>query len=285
MPLKDLEELIDRTRRVDGRWRLSANQELEFRRSGRQEQLLLRARLIAAEPDALVVQVTERFTDGGFSSRLVRLSGRWEADDRNRLLFAAQREYGAADRITLEGGWELADDQQLIYRFSRGTRRGKPVDSTLLRFQGYWEIQPDLRLAYVLDRDSDSVFRFRSALQSPLVLPKQGALRFQIGVEGRRGPRTNTVTLFGKWRVSRDFGLEFEAERPGSSNRLIRFGASYRIGARGEIVADLVAPNGRPTGMEVVVTRLLLRSQAETFLALRRTAEEASVQAGVRLRW
>ena len=281
--LSRLDQLMQGKRPADGVWRISDRHELEYRRRGNREELLLKGELLAAEPAGLVARLTERFSDGGFESRVLTLQGRWQADSKNRLLFLVEREGGPADRLTLEGAWQVGENQEILIRLQR-LPAGSRSESRLLRFQGAWDFSQGRRLTYLLDRASGSAFRFRGTFQTPSILARTGRIRYQVGVELRGRKRLQTVTLFGKWKISRDLSLEFEMER-GRDRRTLTFGSSYAVGPDGTLTARLSARDGSPLGVELLFTRRFLKEQGEAFLRLRRSLEETAFEAGARFRW
>ena len=285
MRLTRLNQLIKSREIIDGTWRVGPHSRLQYRRRGKQEEVLFSGEWVSAEADALVFQAEERSEEGTAVNRLLSLKGRWQADDKNRLSFLVQRESGRADRLIFEGGWEVGPEHELLYRREEEKTGAKTSRANLLRFQGYWDLTEDKRLTYVLDRDSNSLFRFRSAFQTPSVLAKEGAIRYQVGVEVGGKNRFQTITFFGKWKLSRDLSLEFEIPYGNGKVRSMAFGAAYAVNAKMEIAAKLKTVGGKPLGLEVIFSREFLKGSGETFIRLRRSLEEAAVEAGARFRW
>lgn len=271
--------VVDGAGPLQGAWRLTRDHELEYRREGPAQEVILSGPILRAEAAGLTFRVSERTVDEDVRDRTFTLRGRWQADPRNRLEFVVDRREGPAERLTLQGAWQLGPLHEILYRTGPRER--------LLRFQGGWEIGEGRRLAYVLDRSADSVFRFRGAFQSPSLLPKTGQIRYQLGaeVEGRRRRSGPAITLFGKWKLSRDFGLTFELDRRDGRTRGIDFGADYSLGNSGDVQVELKSRQGEPLGMELTLNRRLLRGQGEAFLRLRRSIEESAVEGGLRFRW
>jgi len=224
-----------------------------------------------------VAQFHEVSDDGDVTSRLLSLRGRWQADSRNRLNFLVERSKGQEDRLVFQGGWELDEADEISYRYQPNLQT--------LRFQGQWDLSDSTRLTYVLDESSDSTFRFRGAFQTPSVLAKEGELRYQIGLEVEGKKRFNVVTLFGKWKLSRDLALDFELATGGASSRTIHFGATYQVDSDDALSAQLTTREGKPLGVEVILTRDFLKGQGQAFMRLVKSLEETAVEGGVRFRW
>ena len=275
----------DDGRVIEGRWKLTPRHELQYRRDGAGEQLVAAGELVSAEPLGLTFRLEKESRDEDTQRRELQLRGRWQADGRNRLTFLIEREQGTADTLTLEGGWEIGPGNEIQYRFERTQLKRGPRSLHRIRFEGYWEVGEDRRLAYVLDAGSNSAFRFRGAFQTDSIRRKEGSLRYQIGVEAEGRERLQTVTLFGKWKLSRDLSLEFEVPYAGGFRRSISFGAAYAWNSRTSVSARLSAPGGSPLGVELSLHRDFLQGRGEAFVRLRRSLEETAAEAGARVRW
>ena len=284
---------IDRLNRLirdgethEGFWELSRGHQVRYRRRGPEEEVLLSGDLVSAEARSLTFRLRQAARDGDTQRRELSLRGRWLADGDRRLGFLVEREQGPQEKLTLQGEWELSPQNEVLYRFERARpgKKGKSVH--LLRFEGYWEVGEDRKLAYVLDADSDSAFRFRGSFQTFSILEKRGALRYQLGAaaDGRRG-RLKTVTLFGKWKLSRDLSLEFEVPYSDGFSRSMTFGASYSLDRKTQISARLTTSGGGPLGLEVGLHREFLAGNGQAFLRLRRSLEETAAEAGVKVLW
>ena len=128
-------------------------------------------------------------------------------------------------------------------------------------------------------------FRFRGAFQTKSILAKTGEIRYQIGVEAAGRRQLRTVTLFGRWLVSRDLGLSFETESADGIRRSILFGGDFRLNGRDQISVNLKHRGGTPLGVELVLTRELFDGDGNVFLRLKKSLEEARLEAGAAVRW
>lgn len=286
MRLDRLNQLVlDGRKPVEGAWRLTRDHELQYRRRGGREEVVLSGPLAGAEPRGLSFRVEADSLDGDLVGKTLQLRGRWQADAENRLTFLAQRRAGKPDSLRLEGGWQLGPSHEILYRFEREELSRKGRAARLLRFSGYWDLGEEKQLTYVLDRASGSAFRFRGAFQTRSLLAKEGAIRYQLGAEvnGRRGARA--VTLFGKWKFSRRLELSFEVPYAGGRARGIDFGTELNLDPKGNIACRLRTRAGEPLGVEVLFTRKFFRGDGELFARLRRAGGETAVEGGVRVRW
>ncbi len=283
--LTRLNQLVKGREIIDGEWQLTKRHQLQYRRRGMEEEIAFTGELVAAKPTALVFRAVERSSDGDLVSRHISLRGRWEADAQNRLTFLVQREQSQEDRLVFEGGWEVAGGQEILYRYAATELKTKRRRIQTIRFQGYWDIDGQNRLVYLLDRSSDSEFRFRGAFQTASILAKEGAVRYQVGVEVDGKKRLQTITLFGKCKLSRDLSLEFQVPYRDGTVRALSFGAAYAVNSQTEISAQLTTQRGEPLGVEVILSRKFLKGSGEAFVRLRKSLEETALEGGFRFRW
>ena len=273
---------------VEGVWKLTGRRELAFvfheGQTNRPKTLYLKSTLAQAEAHTLVFAL-RRGEDGASVAQRLSLSGRWQADRVNRLTFLVEKADGSADRLTLQGGWEVGAHHELVYRYTRpsdGLGRG---ETSTLVFDGAWDITRADRLTYRLLGFSDSAFEFRASLQSPSLLAREGRIVYQAGIGlARNRTQRRRITLFGTWKFHRDLSVSFDIPYAGGRVEAIRFEAAYALGARNQLSVQLRNSRRRPLGLTVTFTRQLTRD-ANLFLRLRKEAEDRSVIGGVQVRF
>ena len=285
MRLNSLNQLVQGREVIDGEWRLTKRHRVEYRRRGKEQEIVLTGDLVAAEGNGLVIRVREDHSEGDLVSRTVTLRGRWEADPGNRLTFLVERRSQQRDRLTFSGGWEVGESNEILYRYERLQLKTKQRGTHTLTFRGYWDLDAAHRLTYVLNRDSNSVFRFRGAFQTPTVLAKEGVIRYQVGVEAEGRKRFQTVTLFGRWKLSKKLSLDFEIPYGNGFSRTMTFGATYSVTLQNSIQAQLTTQERKPLGLQVIFTREFLKNSGGVFVRLRKSLEETEVEGGLRFRW
>lgn len=272
---------------MDERWRLTPEHELHLgvREAGsRWRWRHLNATLTSTSAHALTVTLQQRGHDGRLTSQRVALSGRWQADRRNRLTFLAARADGAVDRLTLAGAWEV-DGQELRYQYARQDRAGRIVGRHALTFAGSWELVHATRLAYRLEGATDSAFVFRAAVRTPSLRARDGRIVYGVGVElSQRRQVHRRVTLFGIWKLHRDLSVSFEASRPRGRRLSLRFQGTVALTTRDAVTLALWDLDRRALGLSVAFERRWFKD-AEWFLRLQRAGDEAEVMAGVRVRF
>lgn len=286
MRLDRLNRLVRDGETLEGEWELTPSHQLRYRRRAGEEEVALAGDLVSAGPNELTFRFQKEARGSDTRRRELSLKGRWQADAKNRLRFLLEGERGPQKVLTFEGAWELGPGNEILYRFNRAHSRSRTRSLHQIRFDGYWEVGSDRRLAYVLDGDTDSAFRFRGSFQTASIQQKKGALRYQIGVEGKgRSRRLQTITLFGKWKISRDLSLEFEVPYSGGFKKTITFGAAYSWDDETTVSVRLTAPGGGSLGIELALHREFLKGNGEAFVRLRRSLDETAAEAGARVRW
>lgn len=321
MRYKKLSDLQKDVETLEGKWELSPTHELTYKERGtgngkREKEAGFKASLVAAEPDALVISMTVQEDEKRTVTGLVKLSGKWELDEKNRITFSIKRGLSKFDTLTFQGAWEINDNFQVTYKFETrqvmegaGKRRRRVTKvSQELVFEGHWDISEKNRLTYLIGVDSESAFRFRGTFETSSILAKEGEIRYQVGIEyktsrGTKKRLTQTITLFGKWKLSDDLALSFEIECADGKRSEIKVGADInlkklqdRLPAKGvwrgarrllpdEISVDLTSSEGDPLGVELVLTKDLFDGNAQTFVRFRESLRETAIEAGITIPW
>jgi len=273
---------------LDGNWKLAPNHDLalSLHESDRHtpQTLYLKGALIDAKANGLVFAL-RRSEDGDLdTAERLTLSGRWEADAKNRLTFLVEKSDAAENRLTLQGGWEIGEHHELLYRYRQrmGARLGE--ERTVI-FDGAWDITRADRLVYRMSGSSDSVFEFKASLQSPSLQARDGKLVYQMGM-GLSGGRaaTKRLVLFGAWKLNKDRSVSFEVPYAHGRREAIRFNAAFTVAERNEIAVELLDRQKQPLGIAVTFSRRFLED-ASWFVRLRKEGREAEVFAGVNVRF
>ncbi|OGX11842.1 MAG: hypothetical protein A2351_01300 [Omnitrophica bacterium RIFOXYB12_FULL_50_7] len=326
MKYKKLSDLQKDIETLDGKWELSPEHEVSCRERGLDKEATIKGSLVAAEPDALVVSVTvqEELDSnpqwiGTASARagrsrpirrtvtgLVKLSGRWELDEKNRIAFSVKRGLGKYDTLTFQGAWEVNDNHEVVYSFEskqvlegRGKKRRRVTRvSQELVFKGEWDISEKNCLTYLIGVDNDSAFRFRGTFETQSILAKEGEIRYQAGIEyktsrGAKRRLKQTIVLFGKWKLSDDLALSLELECANGKRSEIRVGTEFNLKKLqerlpllpDEVTVNLTSTEGDPLGVELVLTKDLFDGNAQTFVRFRESLKETAVEAGVKIPW
>lgn len=265
-----------------GVWRSKPGGRIEVRSGGRDGALAMSGVLIDGDQTSVRIALAEQ----AGVSRTIGVSGDWSLDARHRLKFAVEgARRDRRDRtLTLDGVWEIGKDNELSYRLRRAAGSGRP--ERRIRLAGYWELWEGKGLRYVLARTQGktTALEFAGSFRTRSLYPSKGKLLFQIGARGRSGVRSDSLALFGEWKISKDGAVELEWS-PGPRGRL-RFGATYHLTDRRSVTATLTFPGtSRPTGIELTLKRKLSRLAGEASLSAALSGEEKRLTAALGFAW
>ncbi len=271
--------------KIKGHWELAPTQGLQYKAEGKDEEIKFKGSLVAAEPDALVVSYTERQSNQKTVTRIFKLAGTWSVDSKNRIAFEVEKETGKNDVLTFKGIWKVDDTHQIVYSCQEANLKTKSKEVQEILFKGYWDISEKNRLAYYVGGDTNNMFRLKGAFQTKSILAKKGEIKYQVGVEVSGKRKIQTITLFGKWIVSRDLNLSFEIEYEDGKKKAIVFGGEYALGQDSTIQIDLRAKDGKPLGITIILTKDIFGKDGQAFIRLQKTVEESRVEAGMKFKW
>jgi hypothetical protein len=273
-----------------GSWQLNQNYDLELVLEENKAQyvddsLVIKGEIISVDQDALAFEIKSIDQEGLLHIQILKLSGFWQADEYNRLSFLVKKRT-TPDILTLEGAWQINNNQQIIYTYEKTGLKRKTKTSYALTFAGFWQISSYNRIAYIISKSANSKFDFKVQLETPNVYPKKGVIKYRIGVGLKEIIPENlkVISLYGVWKFSRMVGLIFEMEYAKGEFHSLEFGAEVSFTKNNQVGFKLTNKDGKDLGIEVIFThRFLSKLDAEFLLKLRRTKEENSVEAGVRI--
>jgi hypothetical protein len=261
--LSDIQKAIEAD---EYEWELSPDHELTYkeratghgpRATVKEKEACFTAPIVAAEPDALVVAVAveeacdpnpQRIgTDSARTRRsrpirtvtgLIRLSGKWELDEKNRITFTLGTRATLARQsidggvhgpsksrgpcvLTFQGAWEVNEHHEVVYTFtmpqwpgtaSSGTRRSRTSRETRIKqelvFKGTWDLSDKNCLTYLVGVDSDSAFRFRGTFEGSTQLQQSGTDSART-----RSSRPIRSILAKKGEIRYQVGVEYKTSR------------------------------------------------------------------------
>lgn len=273
-----------------GKWRLDRNYDLELaldetKGQYKRDRLLLKGEIISADSDALVFQIDSLDKHGQSHIQILKLSGLWQADEFNRIVFRVAKK-GSPDALLLSGIWQINQNQQIAYDYEKTILKTRDKISNTLTFRGFWEINSRNRLTYILSQGIRSRFDFRAQLESPNLYPKEGAIKYRIGIglKGQRPYRDKIVTVYGAWKFSRKIGLTYEVDYGSGKAVSMEFGADMYFSKGNKIEFCLINRRKEPLGIRVIFTHQFLKNQdAQLFLKLKSSRLESGCEAGVRI--
>ena len=235
-------------------------------------------RFIVAESDGLVIETIQTISKTKRQKlRLLKLKGSWRANEYNELVFEAKARRGSAkkpDTYTFKGSWRIDNNQQIQYSCGEGP--------DVLTFKGHWNISSSQKLVYILEGSSTSRFEFRVQLESPSLYPKEGQIRYRIGIGTRKNRLSGgqLITLYGQWKIGRNLGLTFEMDYGKDGVREIDFGATVTFGPN-KFVFALRNEFGEPLGITLTLThKFLEHHDAQAFIRLKSRQGEQAIEVG-----
>jgi len=242
--------------------------------------LILKSDLVSASENELVFSVeTKEDASGRTRSYLLKFTGIWQADKHNRLTFNIEKEKGTSDALTLQGIWSVNKQSEIVYSYIRalvGTKE-KVENSIVLR--GSWDISEKNRVAYVLNKNIGSQFDFKVSFQKA----EKNFLKYSIGIG--YASKQKTITLFGTWKLDKDFGLIFEIEYSDDRVCEIVFGADCKWKDGYLLELRLKNKLNKNLGVSVDLSKKLFDGQGEAFVRAMRSEGEVSIVAGMGIRW
>ncbi len=246
-----------------GKWRLNSDHDLELtvtdaKKPG-EETLTLKGEIVDAGADELLFVLTSGKKYGVEVRELAKLSGKWQADESNRLSFLVSKESGEDDVLVFAGAWEVGKDNEIIYRYKKTKLKRKTKQERALIFKGFWRITEKERLAYLLDTSGESGFLFKAQLESPSIVGKKGALQYKVGI-----------------------GIS-QSKRP--VERVIKFlgTVKYNLTKKDQLVLELIGSRGRELGATIELNKKILGGEA--FMRFKKLAGESKVETGIKFKW
>jgi len=273
-----------------GSWQLNKNYDLELvlDKTDRQFQddiLVIKGNIISTDRDILAFETKTYDRDSLLHIQILKLSVTWLTDETNRLSFIVKKY--SPDILTLEGNWQINENQQIIYTYEKTDLKTKTKIFNTLIFRGFWQISSANKLTYIFKHSSDSKFDFRVQIETPTIYPQKGVIKYRLGVGIREDSATKEklISLYGAWKFNRKLGLVFQMDYGKVEVKEIEFSADISVNQRNEIVFSLKDRSGEPLGLDVTFThRFLNKLDAEAFLRVKGILKrESAIEAGIRI--
>ena len=273
--------------KLRGEWSLTEAHDLRLTldKWGRQtfgDQLTLQGDIIDVNKNSLLFAVTTRTKENTQSTYILKLQGAWRADKHNRLTFRVKKQYGRHDILTFKGAWEINKNHELVYRYEKAHLIRKSRKIHTLVFKGYWDIKDRARISYVISEDTNSVFNFKTSLG----IFRENYIKYALGIglSHKVKPAKKTVTLFGKWKLSKNKGLLFEVEYENKKLHAISFGADAKLTDKDTVLLRLKNTLNQDMRATLKLSRKILKGDGEAFLRILKSGRESAIFAGAGLR-
>ena len=270
--------------KLTGSWSLDKNHNLVLtldkennQRAG--DRLTLTGEIINAQDDKLEFSLVTKDHAGKNSFYILRLAGRWQADKYNRLSFLVSKKDGLGNELTLSAGWELNKQNQLVYTYIKECLKTKKKISRSIAFKGFWDIAEKSRISYLLNKELNSGFDFQVSAGKPAAR----GLEYEITIGAM--PTKKKITLSGSWKLNPKIGILFEMPYAEGKIRSIIFGGSCKLNDDYTLEAKLKNNLRQELGINLKLSRKILRNQGEAFLQALKENKEISLGAGIGFRW
>ena len=274
--------------KLRGKWSLNKNYDLvltldKWRRQIPGDELTLQGQIVAASSNSISFALTTRSEKGLETKDILKLEGRWQADEHNRLTFRVTKGEGKHDTLTFDGIWEIDKKHRIVYRYEKAQLIRKRILKKTLIFEGFFDIAKRNRLSYKVSLDGKSAFEFRTGLG----FLGEDYIKYEvgIGVSDKEQPLKRTITLFGKWKIKKNVGLLFEIEYKEGKTKAIIFGADAKLTKQDQVEFKLKNELKKDLGLELKLSRKLLKGDGEAFVKLLKSKKEAAIYVGAAWRW
>jgi hypothetical protein len=274
--------------KLRGKWALNKNHDLvltldKWRRQIPGDELTVQGQIVSANANSISFALTTRSERGLETKDILKLEGRWQADKHNRLTFRVKKGEGRHDTLTFDGIWEVDKKHRIVYRWEKAQLIRKRTLKKSIIFEGHWDIARRNRVSYEISRKAKSTFEFRTDIA---VLDKNYIkYRIGIGVSNRKQPIRRVITLFGRWKIKRNVGLLFEIEYEKGKAKAIKFGADAKLTKKDKVEFKLRNEFKQDLGLQLKLSRKLLKGDGEAFLKLLKSKKEYSIYVGAAWRW
>lgn len=241
--------------KLRGKWCLNKNHDLvltldKWRRQIPGDELTLQGQIVAAGANSISFSLSRRSEKGLQTKDILKLEGKWQADEHNRLTFRVKKGRGRHDTLTFDGAWEINKHHRIVYCYEKVQLLRKVRLKKTLAFKGFWNITKGNRLSYILGLNGKSAFEFS-----------------------------------GRWKIKKNVGLLFEIECARGKVQAIIFGADAKLVKRDKVEFRLKNRLGQDLGLKLKLSRKLLKGDGQAFLKLLRSKKEASIYVGSAWRW
>ncbi|MDP3791764.1 MAG: hypothetical protein Q8R38_06965 [Candidatus Omnitrophota bacterium] len=287
-PLAPDDKIPDQIR-LSGEWSLTDDHKLRLKldKLGREtfgDQITLQGEILDVDKNSILFALTTTTKEDTRTTYVLNISGSWKADEFNRLYFHVRKETGRYDILTFNGIWQINKDHQIVYQYEKARLIRKKRQTHTLIFKGYWDINKRMRISYILSKDTDSVFDFRTSAG----IFKEDYIRYEIGVglTARKNPTIQTIKLFGEWKLKKDIGLIFEIEYENKVKSAIVFGADAKLTDKDTVSLRLKSDiKNKDIGINLELARKIFEGDGEAFLRALASRKESAIYAGAAWRW
>jgi hypothetical protein len=193
------------------------------------------------------------------------------------LVFQVESESGASGNITLQNSWEINKQNEIVYTYEKFLRDKKQKVIKAIAIKGHWEISERQKIIYVLNKETGSKLDLKVSAGKSTAK----GLEYEIGIGATS--RKKVITLFGSWRINPKIGLLFQMPYEEGKLKKVVFGASGRLDKNLNLEMRLESSLGEDLGIDIKLSKSILRGQGEAFIRALRSQKEIFISAGIGL--
>jgi len=259
---------------IDGTWSITDNHDLcltldAIKNTNSGNKIVLGGTIKDVTKNSLLFEVTEKQDNDNLITSTIALTGTWQADQYNKLIFKVQKENGRHDILTFNNTWIIDDNHRIAYEYEKANLILKSKETKRLVFKGYWNITDDNRLYYELDHDSKVGFTFNIGIAGF----EKNRIKYKIMIG--KNSEEKTVTIGGQWKISRDFGLTFEVDYGENEVKPISIGGQWDLSKQDSLSVKF------NNGLEVKLDHEWLDGDGKTFIKYHQGLDGNKVDWGI----
>ncbi|MBP7088032.1 MAG: hypothetical protein KBB01_01895 [Candidatus Omnitrophica bacterium] len=272
-----------------GRWKLNSNQDLVLDLQDEENfgrcTLTIKGKILTVNKDFLDFQIKTKQEATVEIIHILRIKGTWQADSFNRITFEVERKINP-ETLIFEGVWEINKNQKITYCYEKINLKTKTKIKESLVFDGFWQITKKDKLRYILINSYDSYFDFKVQVESSQIYPKEGEIKYRLGIGLREDRRFKIISLFGTWKLGRKGEVNFDMDYGKFQKLALNFLGSIKLSSKKELILNLKDLTGRSLGISLLYKRKLFsKNKLEYFLQLKNKDKNFYIGAGATLRF
>lgn len=291
--------------KLSGNWQLTDNYDMKLildadnstntPADNSPEEIILKGEIVNTNSTEINFAVNYKLKDGRTRTKILKFGGYWRTDENNKLLFSLTTTGTKNNSLEFKSAWEIGENYEIIYKYKKQNLRRKTKIEHSLILKGVWNISQKNKIEFLVDMDSRSTLNFEASFKTASLYPKEGELRYEIGIKGAPGENFKTIirniTLFGTWKFSKTLGLGFETTYKDGRKYTMKFSAEINNNHSGknpltpdEITISILNTHGESLGAEFTVSKNLSKNIAAS-IRLLKSSDERGVYIGVKGRF
>ncbi len=269
--------------KISGTWKLSKNNRLTFivdkwKRKTFGDKFSFNAKAVSSNGNRLKFLLSTKNKNDDLTFYTLALNGKWQADVRNRLVFAAYKGKESSDFLVFRGGWRVGDAYYLNYEYARAGN----VKKQNLIIKGQWRVKGKNKIDFVVDKSDNAAISFSSAYSC--FLSRKILYKIGVKVSNNIKPLYRTIKLYGKWRAARNKKIFFDVLYKNKTLYSLSFGAEIRLKNKSTFTIALKNEYGKRSKIEFELKTALLKNSF-SYIKSTLSKEEKALFLGTAIKW